>query len=248
MNQLKNKSAEDWFSPVESAKTSDRVAEAIRKTIVDGKFSPGDILPPERTLAERFKVTRNTVREALKLLQHSRLISIRQGSGARVLDYLANAGFEFISTLFGARGTSQREWVRDLLQARSVVGEAIYHHAIDHFDTNALENVKESVDDLEAEAKKARPDVRLLQELDFEVQHRLLRGGQNRTFILLHNSIRHIYSRMSQLFEPLVEKPLALVAHYRRMLKDLESGNRKGARQTITVIFAEQQMAMARKM
>ena len=39
-----------------------------------------------------------------------------------------------------------------------------------------------------------------------------------------------------------------LIEHYRRMLKDLESGNRKAARQTITVIFAEQQMAMARKM
>ena len=136
----------------------------------------------------------------------------------------------------------------DLLQARAVVGEAIYHHAIDHFDTDALENVKESVDALEAEAKKARPDTRLLQELDFEVQHRLLRGGQNRTFILLHNSIRHIYSRMAHLFDALVEKPMALVDHYRRMLKDLESGNRKAARQTITVIFAEQQMAMARKM
>lgn len=248
MNQSKTNSAEDWFSPVESAKTSDRVAEAIRKTIVDGKFRPGDVLPPERTLAEKFRVTRNTVREALKLLQHSRLVSIRQGSGARVLDYLANAGFEFISTLFGSKGTSQRELVGDLLQARAVVGEAIYHHAIDHFDPKALQNIKEAVDDLEAEAQKAKPDVRVLQELDFEVQHRLLRGGQNRTFILLHNSIRHVYSRMAHLFEGLVEKPTALVAHYRRMLKDLEAGNRKAARQTITVIFAEQQMTMARKM
>ncbi len=248
MNQSKTNSAEDWFEPVESARTSDRVAEAIRKTIIDGRFSPGDTLPPERTLAQRFKVTRNTVREALKTLQHSRLVSIRQGSGARVLDYLANAGFEFITTLFGSGGAGQRELVSDLIEARAVVGEAIYHHAIDHFDMDALEGVREAVDGLEAEAHKAKPDVRVLQELDFEVQHRLLRGGHNRTFILLHNSIRHVYSRMAHLFEPLVEKPAALVEHYRRMLKDIESGNRKGARQAITVIFAEQQMAMARKM
>ncbi|HUU00006.1 MAG TPA: GntR family transcriptional regulator [Myxococcota bacterium] len=247
MNQSNNKAAGDWFSPVESARTSDRVAEAIRETIVDGRFLPGEILPPERVLAKKFQVTRNTVREALKKLELSRLVSIRQGSGARVLDYLANAGFEFISTMFGSRRTGQKELIADLGQARTVVGQAIYHHAIDHFDMRADKDVNAAVDDLAAEAAKSRPDVRKLQELDFEVQHRLLRGGKNRTFILLHNSIRHIYSRMANLFEPLVENPGLLVERYRRMLAELKSGNRTGARRIISEIFSEQEKAMARK-
>ncbi len=235
------------FSPVESERRSDRVAEAIRETIIDGSFSPGETLPPERILAARFKVTRNTVREALKVLELSRLVSIRQGSGARVLDYLANAGFEFISTMFGSQGDGRKDLVADLSQARTVVGQAIYHHAIDHFDNVVLEDVRAAVDDLAAEADKSHPHVRKLQDLDFEVQHRLLRGGKNRTFILLHNSIRHIYSRMAHLFEPLVENPSKLVERYRLMIEEMQSGNSLGARQIITDIFAEQDRALARK-
>ena len=204
MNQSGSRPTEEWFGPVEPARTSDRVAEAIRRTIVEGKLAPGDVLPPERTLAERFRVTRNTVREALRSLQQARLVSIRQGSGARVLDYLANAGFEFITNVFGSGAAGERRLVADLVEARAVVGCAIYHHAIDHFDPAALPEVAEAVDALENEAGRERPDVRRLQELDFEVQHRLLRGGPNRTFVLLHNSIRHVYARMAHLFEPLV--------------------------------------------
>ena len=242
-----SQSSKKLFSRLQPERTSDRVAEEIRKTIVAGKLSPGENLPPERTLAERFGVTRNTVREALKILQQARLVSIRQGSGARVLDYLANAGFEFIWALFGTGEGAQAELVADLMQARAVVGEAIYHHAIDHFDAGVLGEVEAALDTLAAEAEKPRPDVRRLQELDFDVQHRLLCGGGNRTIILLHNSIRHVYLRMAQLFEPLVQKPKDLVAHYRRLLADLEAGNRKGAKQTVTLIFAEQQLAMARE-
>ncbi len=188
------------------------------------------------------------VLEALKRLEYSRLVSIRQGSGVKVLDYLAHAGLEFVTTMFGAKANSQNEMVADLVQARAIVGEAIYHHAIDHFNPEALESLRESIDDLAAEAEKARPDVRRLQEFDFEVQHRLLRGGKNRTIVLLHNSIRYIYGGIAHLFEPLVEKPHTLVEQYRRLLADLESGNRRGAKQIITVIFAVQQLAMARRL
>jgi GntR family transcriptional regulator, transcriptional repressor for pyruvate dehydrogenase complex len=247
MNQSKNKKTVELFEPVASSSTSERVADAIRKTILEGDVTPGDTLPPERTLAERFRVTRNTVREALKRLEYSRLVSIRQGSGVKVLDYLAHAGLEFVTTLFGSTAAPKKEMVADVMQARAVVGEAIYHHAIDHFRQEALDDLRKSIEDLATEANKTRPDVRNLQELDFEVQHRLLRGGKNRTIILLHNSIRYIYGGIAHMFEPLVEKPNRLVDQYRRLLADLENGNRRGAKQIITVIFAEQQLAMARR-
>ncbi|MBW1881260.1 MAG: FadR family transcriptional regulator, partial [Deltaproteobacteria bacterium] len=69
------------FTPIENVRTSERVADAIRRTILSGRFRPGEVLPPERTLAARFDVTRNTVREALRVLEHARLVSIRHGSG-----------------------------------------------------------------------------------------------------------------------------------------------------------------------
>ena len=62
------------------------VADQIMKLITDGAFPPGTRLPGERELAERFKVSRVTVREAEIALQAQGFISIKTGSGVYVLD------------------------------------------------------------------------------------------------------------------------------------------------------------------
>jgi len=62
------------------------VADQIMKLIGDGAFPPGTRLPGERELAERFKVSRVTVREAEIALQALGYINIKTGSGVYVLD------------------------------------------------------------------------------------------------------------------------------------------------------------------
>lgn len=60
------------------------VAEQLRDAILDGHLRPGEKLPPERELAERFGVNRTSVREAIKVLEGLGLVQVRQGDGARV--------------------------------------------------------------------------------------------------------------------------------------------------------------------
>lgn len=62
------------------------VADQILEMIRDGAFPPGSRLPGERELAERFNVSRVTVREAEIALQALGHISIKTGSGVYVLD------------------------------------------------------------------------------------------------------------------------------------------------------------------
>lgn len=62
------------------------VADQIKVLIREGTFPPGSRLPAERELAERFDVSRVTVREAEIALQALGYISIKTGSGAHVLD------------------------------------------------------------------------------------------------------------------------------------------------------------------
>lgn len=62
------------------------VAEQIKDLIKEGAFPPGSRLPGERELAERFDVSRVTVREAEIALQALGYISIKTGSGVYVLD------------------------------------------------------------------------------------------------------------------------------------------------------------------
>ncbi len=69
------------------------------------RLRPGDRLPPERELAERFRVSRVTVRQALSVLQAMGLIESRVGDGtyARGANHLAVT--PLASVLHGAPGT-----------------------------------------------------------------------------------------------------------------------------------------------
>lgn len=63
-----------------------QVADQLRKLIRQGALAPGERLPPERDLAEKFGVARPTIREAMIALEIAGLVQIRSGSGAYVLD------------------------------------------------------------------------------------------------------------------------------------------------------------------
>lgn len=63
-----------------------RIAETLADRIADGRFPPGSRLPTERELAEEFKVSRPTIREAMIALKLRGLVAARQGSGIYVVD------------------------------------------------------------------------------------------------------------------------------------------------------------------
>src|SRR5882724_52640 len=74
-------------------KVAELVAEKIRSQIARGAFQPGDSLPSETELMQRFGVARPTMREAIRILESESLISTRRGaqSGAEVRSVDASA-------------------------------------------------------------------------------------------------------------------------------------------------------------
>jgi GntR family transcriptional repressor for pyruvate dehydrogenase complex len=68
------------FESVKSNKVSEHIIEQIRKAIFGGKLKPGDRLPYERELLEEFRVSRATLREALRSLEVLGFLEIRKGA------------------------------------------------------------------------------------------------------------------------------------------------------------------------
>lgn len=60
------------------------VAETLIRDIGQNKYSLGDLLPPEIELADRFGVSRNTMRAAMRVLVDMGLVSRRAGMGTVV--------------------------------------------------------------------------------------------------------------------------------------------------------------------
>jgi GntR family transcriptional regulator, transcriptional repressor for pyruvate dehydrogenase complex len=70
----------ELFSRVSVGRISEIIVEQIRLLMRQGQLKPGDRLPPERDLCERFGVSRVTVREALRMLESAGLVEIRVGA------------------------------------------------------------------------------------------------------------------------------------------------------------------------
>lgn len=83
-------------------KRTDEICDRIMGWIVDDRLKPGDRLPGERELVDRFKASKSTVREALKALQTQGLITTRTGpgGGAFVAALDGNRAMELLSNYF----------------------------------------------------------------------------------------------------------------------------------------------------
>ncbi|MEO1038455.1 MAG: GntR family transcriptional regulator [Pseudomonadota bacterium] len=69
------------------------LAESLRAQIARGEPEVGELLPTEHALCETYKVSRHTVREALRILAEAGLIARRRGAGTVVIAHESRAAF-----------------------------------------------------------------------------------------------------------------------------------------------------------
>ena len=108
-----------------------RIVEEIETSIEKGQYTAGSRLPPERELAEKFEVSRPTIREAIIALEVRNKVEVKTGSGVYVLD---SADFD---------QSSQNINAFEITQARALIeGEvaALAAASISDEQLNDLEN------------------------------------------------------------------------------------------------------------
>lgn len=74
-------------------KLSDEVFDRLERMITSGELKPGDEMPSERVLMERFGVGRPAIREAMQSLANKGLVNISHGERAKVLQLTAQSIF-----------------------------------------------------------------------------------------------------------------------------------------------------------
>jgi GntR family transcriptional repressor for pyruvate dehydrogenase complex len=130
----------EWHKvePINSPRIYEEIVRQIRTLISEGKLKSGDRLPPERDLAERFRVSRASVREALRSLESTGLIEIRLGEGTFVREISVDSLIEPLALVI----LTQREAVGELFEARRLLEPPIAGLA-------ARRSTKEEVQEME---------------------------------------------------------------------------------------------------
>lgn len=130
-------------SPIQKRSLVDIALEQIRLRIDDGTWPLGQRLPPEPELAESLGISRNTVREAVRVLTFSGVLEVRQGDGTYVracanpLDTMLVLARSSVEQALEARGiieveasrlAAQRRTETDLAALREALEASAVHH------------------------------------------------------------------------------------------------------------------------
>lgn len=113
----------EWPSvePIKSTRIYAEIVRQIKALIAEGRLKSGDQLPPERDLAEKFMVSRTSVREALRVLESLGLIEIRPGEGTFVKEVSVESLIEPLALVI----LTQKAAAAELFEARRLLEPAI---------------------------------------------------------------------------------------------------------------------------
>jgi len=172
------------FGEMDRAALSEQIANRLLALIKEKRLRPGDRLPPERDLALMMKVSRPSLREALRALQLMNIIENRQGSGNYVSSLEPEQLVEHLDIVFALDDSTYH----DLFQARRILETSIAEMAAVHITEAELALMEKSIE--EAVAVIDDPDAFL--EADMELHTLILRAAKNRILPVFMQSINKI--------------------------------------------------------
>ena len=112
---------------IRQRRLSDTIMDRLESMILEGALRPGERLPAERALAEKFGVSRPSLREAVQKLVAKGLLTSRQGGGNYVSDTLGSSFSDPLLALL----ESHPEAHQDLLEFRHTLeADCAYYAAL----------------------------------------------------------------------------------------------------------------------
>ena len=127
---------------------SKQIAEQLREAIVSGQFKIGDRLPTEDELAQRYGVSRPSVREALKRLAAQNLVRARRGPTGG--NFVVQPSYEDLAESLSASATLLVGMgaldIEEIIEARRMLQSGCLKLAISHATEEQLRNIENALD------------------------------------------------------------------------------------------------------
>jgi len=159
------------IEPIRRTRVAEEVADRIRVLILDGTFPVGEALPPERALAERFGVSRGSIRDAFRSLETIGLLVTRHGQGTFPQELDVSRLIAPLASLLTYRHEQQEE----LLDLRRMFEPAVAHAAATRVTENDLADLERI---LEAQRQKLETGQSAIVE-DTAFHHVVARATRN---------------------------------------------------------------------
>src|SRR3954470_5069931 len=137
--------------PTRREHVADDVFEQLAAAILRGELVPGQPLPPERQLADRFRVSTITIRQAVHRLAELDLVRVRQGAATVVLDptEASNLGLLDLFYRLAPRGVPGTPDLTDMIEKQYLQGLSMVSVAARRASARSLRELARLVDDFD---------------------------------------------------------------------------------------------------
>lgn len=210
------------YKTIRASRLYEQIVEQIEQSILKGSLKPGDQLPAERDLAERFGVSRTAVREAVKALREKGLVEAYSGRGTFITNGTSHVIRQSLDlmTRMGTDGSAH------LAEVRAILEPEIAALAATRMDEQHLATMREAVAVMDRSGNDA--DAYIEADLDFHLA--LAEAAANPVILSLIDSIVGLLREQRLRIFHVAQGPQRGQLHHKRILQAAEERDAQQAR------------------
>lgn len=169
------------IKPIKTQKIYEQIVEQIGILVAEGHLKPGDRLPSERELVERFEVSRASIREAISALEMMGLIEVRSGEGT----YIRQVNIDSVVAPLAWMLFIEKDTDLELYEARKILEVQAAGLAAERAEEDEISEMFEALEVMRVDLQIQR----LGEDADHHFHYAIARATHNKILFRLMNTI-----------------------------------------------------------
>ena len=201
------------------------IIHQLHSLIRQGVLKHGDRLPPERDLAEQFKVSRSSVREAIRSLELQGLVVSKRGSGT----FINTDNLESVMALVAASMDTGEDALRDIFEMRRLLEPPIAALAARRATLEEVRQMQEILEEQQRQVGQGDTGV----AADTAFHFALAAATHNSALLKVVSAVEDILqmSRDRSMQEP--GRPQRSLKSHHQVLQRVQAGDSQGAQEAM---------------
>ena len=169
------------IKPIKTQKIYKQIVDQIGQLVAEGQLKPGDRLPSERELVERFQVSRASIREAISALEMMGLIEVRSGEGT----YIRQINIDSVVAPLAWMLFIEKDTDLELYEARKILEVQAAGLAAARAEDDEINDVFEALEIMRMDLVNQR----LGEDADHSFHYAIAKATHNKILFRLMNTI-----------------------------------------------------------
>ncbi len=232
------------FQKLAQGRMYQKIVDQVFESITSGELKVTQKLPSEKELGKIFGVSRVTVREAIRSLEQSGVIEVRQGSSGGA--YVKEVNQETIAGQMKSSLKMANVNVYQLTAARAFIEELILLKFPSWEDgKKKISDLKNSLNEANRCLKEGKTGKRFEANADFHRKIGQMTG--NPIIVLMHKLISDLLVEFYERVQPSLSLTVKTLKEHKEIIKLLEKGEYQKAAQACSQHLTEGCLIVARK-